>query len=329
MRLQDIYNSIKYELKEVESVLDTSLKKSERQFIQNMGNFLLEEPGKRIRPALLILSAKATLNGSESLYSSGQLIGLASAVELIHMASLIHDDIIDRAKLRHNRPTVNFKWGEDISIALGDYLYAVAFGLISQCRDGNILQCISSAVRAMCEGELLQVWERRNIDLPESEYLFMIKKKTASLFSACCQVGVLMSGSHNIIKEMEDYGTNLGIAFQIIDDYLDLMGEEKKLGKDSGQDIRRGEITLPMLKLREYLSEDERRELKARIDGSLFQRIRNKVLEYKIDSTTREITMSFITTAKDRLSILPDSTYKESLLTLADFIVERGFNDKC
>ena len=330
--LKEIYDPIKKELKEVGQVLEASLMRSKNQSILKMTRFLLESPGKRIRSAMVILSAKASFNHQPQT-SSDHLIKIASAIELIHMASLIHDDVIDRASLRRNRPTVNSRWGQDVSITLGDYLYSVAFELISDCGSPDIISCISSATKAMCEGELLQVCERDNLNLLKERYIVIVKKKTASLFAASCQAGSLISCTHkprqNALKE---YGLNFGIAFQIVDDYLDLVGDEESLGKRTGQDIRAGEITLPILNLWESISREEKNRLKILLASSkekeALRRIKKRLFDSRAAVKTKKTVFSFINSAKEKIAILSHSTYKDSLLNLADFIMERGFNDK-
>lgn len=331
MELDQIYRPIKKELEEMEEVLETSLTRSKNQSILKMSRFLLKFPGKRIRPALAILSAKAALNRQTTALNH-QLIKIASAIELIQMASLIHDDVIDHSHLRHNKLTINRRWGEDVAIALGDYLYSVASELISTCDNMEVLQCISLATKTMCEGELLQVCERDNLDLLKKQYIIIVKKKTATLFAASCQAGTLISNCRKPLRSaLKEYGLNFGIAFQISDDYLDLVGEEGKTGKTPGQDIRAGEITLPILNLWESLSRKERKEIEALLTSEkaneALPRIRERLFDSGAAAKTKETASSFINSAKKKINILSYSPYKESLLNLADFIIENGFND--
>jgi octaprenyl-diphosphate synthase len=180
MELRQILWPIEKDLSKVKEILRTSLGDSRNPSISKICHYLLESGGKRLRPALVLLSAKASR--ADSIVNHG-LIKLAAAIELIHISSLIHDDIIDAASLRHNRPTINAQWGQDVSIALGDYLYSIAFGLISEFGNLDVLKCISSGMRSMCEGELLQVCERDNLDLLKERYILIVKKKTAALFA--------------------------------------------------------------------------------------------------------------------------------------------------
>lgn len=325
MDLNQIYRPIKEELNYVEEVLETSLRESNNESVLKVNNFLLESGGKRLRPALVILSTKATL-GQKPKTINRQLIKIASAIELIHMASLIHDDIIDHAALRHNKPTINSRWGQDVSIALGDYLYSLAFKLISSCSNTDILDCISSATKSMCEGELVQVCERDNLDLLKERYIVMIKKKTAALFAASCQAGAIISHCRKPVQSaLKEYGLNFGIVFQIIDDYLDVVGEREKIGKHPGQDIYMGEVTLPILNLLDSVNEDEREIIKRLLrskakDG--LRKIRKRFFNSDALLRTKKDTLSYINLAKERLKVLPQSDYRKGLFDLADFILQ-------
>ncbi len=331
MQLREIYQPVEKELLEVEQILKASLQSSRYKSILEATSYLLDAKGKRLRPTLVLLSARASQGQSSVSHKS--VTSIAAAVELIHMASLIHDDVIDRAHLRYNKPTVNSKWGSDTSIALGDYLYSVAFELISQCGNKQILECISSATRAMCEGELLQVCERDNLDLLKERYFVIVKKKTASLFVASCHIGTLVSNRpKRLQKALKGYGLNFGIAFQIIDDYLDLVGEEKITGKAPGQDIRVGEATLPLLNLWESVSSKNREELEMlltkRKDRETLRDIRQLLSDSGAIDKTKEEIFSCIDLAKKNLEILPGSPYKDSLIDLADFVYKRGFDGR-
>lgn len=325
MDLNQIYQPIKEELNYVEELLETSLRESNNESILKVNNFLLESGGKRLRPALVILSTKATLR-QKSKYINHQLIKIASAIELIHMASLIHDDVIDHARLRHNKPTVNSKWGSDVSIALGDYLYSIAFELISACGNADILECISSATKSLCEGELVQVLERDNLDLLKERYIVMVKKKTAALFAASCRAGAIVSQAQKPVQSaLKEYGLNFGIAFQIVDDCLDLIGKSKDLGKSPGADFRMGELTLPVLNLFSC-SKDKNRILsliRQPQRKEAFKEIRESFINSSALLKTKEDVSFYIQKAKKNLKFCPDSEYRSSLEGLADFVNER------
>lgn len=323
MDLSHIYRPIEKELEAVEQVLKMSLKETKHSSILEVTHYLLGAKGKRIRPALVILSTKA----SQKLeVNSDQLPKIAAAVELIHTASLIHDDVIDHASLRHNQPTINSKWGQDVSIALGDYLYSEAFRLISDCSNSDVIRCISCATKGMCEGELLQVCERDNMDLLKKRYMLIVKKKTAALFAASCQTGTMLSHCRQPIQEaFRDYGLNFGIAFQIADDCLDLIGEERHLGKTPGTDFKMGELTLPLLNLVAQ-SKDKKRliSLLTRQNSfEAFKDLRLRFIHSQAFTKTKEDISYYLKKARARLNTLSDSPFKQSLFSLADFIIRR------
>ncbi|MEE8317825.1 MAG: polyprenyl synthetase family protein [Candidatus Omnitrophota bacterium] len=328
MQLREIYKPIEKELRDVEKLLKDSLNNSRNRSISRICNYLLEGKGKRLRPALVLLSGKAS---ADSILTNPMLVKIAAGIELIHAASLIHDDVIDHSHLRHNKPTVNSKWGEDVSIALGDYLYSVAYELISQCGNIDILQCISSATKAMCEGELLQVSERDNLDLLKRRYIVIVKKKTASLFVASCHAGGLISNTQRSLQDaLKAYGLNFGIGFQIRDDYLDIVSKEKRLGKKPGQDIDVGEMTLPLLNLLGSVPSYERGELKkilvsSKKDKTSLKMIRSRLLRSGAAQKTRQQVSSYMARAKRNLERLPDTAFKRSLADLTDCMVEGNF----
>jgi octaprenyl-diphosphate synthase len=324
-RLKEIYRPIEKELKEVEEALQVALSRTKNQSILRINRFLLGKSGKKIRPALVILSAKA-VSREYSPSVKSQLIKIASAIELIHNASLIHDDVIDHAVLRHNRPNINSKWGQDVSIAVGDYLYSKAFELVAFCNNMDILSCISQATRLMCEGELIQVCERDNISLLKERYLLIVKNKTASLFAASCQSGAAISNCQKPVQQaFKAYGSNIGIAFQITDDYLDLMGNPKDLGKSPGADFKMGEITLPVLNLLSQTRDKNRliSLFKARDQQRAYMEIKQRFSDSQARHTTKEEIYSYIRKAKRALHGLEDSCFKQSLSDLAEYIVHR------
>lgn len=328
MKLTQIYRPIEKELIDVEQVLKIRLKSSRHKSILEINNYLLDAGGKRLRPALVLLSAKASQG--QSAISHKSLVSIAAAIELIHMASLIHDDVIDHAILRHNKPTINCRWDNEVSIAFGDYLYAVAFELISTCGNTDILQCISSATKAMCEGELLQICERDNLNLLKARYFVIIKKKTAALFAASCQAGALTSNPGKPLpRNLKEYGLNFGIGFQIIDDYLDLVGREELLGKTTGADLRVGELTLPVLYLLDKADTKESEKIKKLLslcsqDKGAFNELRKRLANSSAGLKAKKEARFYTGKAKDQLKGLDKSLPKRSLLDLADYIVSRS-----
>lgn len=318
MELEQIYQPIKEELRRVEEVLEASLGKTRNKSILELNRFLLESAGKRVRPALVILSARATL-GHHPTAINYRLTKVASAIELIHMASLIHDDVIDHASIRHNKPSVNYKWGNEVSIALGDYLYSKAFELIADCKNTEVLCCLAQAMAAMCEGELIQVKERDNLELKKRQYLVIVKKKTASLMASCCRAGVVSVKGEFIYKEaLTNYGLNFGIAFQIMDDYLDLTSNPQELGKPTGLDLAMGELTLPFL----FLTTSQRKRLLEENKDLDF--IRQSLDRLGVLIKTRKFIDDYLARAKDSLKVCHDSEYRNSLEGLTDFVNQRA-----
>jgi octaprenyl-diphosphate synthase len=328
VNLRDVYEPIADDLKTVEDLLRTSLRESTNRSISEMSGFLLESAGKRIRPALVILSERATSAGDKDTCSHRELTEIATAVELIHIASLIHDDVLDKATMRHTRPSINAKYGDGISIALGDYIYSKALQLIANCGNPDVFACISEAISVMCEGELTHVCQRGNLDMSKSRYIAIAKDKTASLFAACCHAGaVLGNHSRTVHRALKEFGRNFGVAFQIIDDCKDVLGEESELGKCPGQDMIAGDITLPMLILSEVVSQDEREEIKNMLgagnDKDNLKRLKTMLVDSNALSKTCEVVMSYLSTAKEHLNSLADSVYKESLGRLVDYTTLR------
>lgn len=332
MKLEEIYQPIADDLKSMDFILESSVRESKNQSIQAMSSSLLKSGGKKLRPALVILSEKAASAGKSSSCKNDELIMLASAVELIHLASLIHDDVLDGATMRRSKPSINSELGDDISIIFGDYIYSKAFDLIGKCRNPDVFECISKAIHSMCEGELIQVYQRGNLDLSKESYITIVRKKTASLLAACCHAGSIL-GNHNqdVRETLKGFGLNFGIAFQIIDDCKDLICEQRKIGKHPGQDMIAGDMTLPLLDLLEAVGKTERQEIKkifkSKIDQRRLEKIREMFLGSNAFSMTKQTAFYYINQAKSQLDRLESSDYKRSLEHLTDYIIpETLFN---
>jgi octaprenyl-diphosphate synthase len=273
----------------------------------------------------VILSEKAASANGKSSCDQDELIRLATAVELIHIASLIHDDILDGASLRRSRPSINAKLGDNISIVLGDYIYTKALELIGKCRNPDVFECICQAIHVMCEGELVQVCQRGNLGLSKENYITIVRKKTASLFAASCHAGTILGNHSQIIQTtLKKFGLNFGIAFQIIDDFKDIVSEERILGKHPGQDVATGDMTLALLHLLEAVGPTERSEIKrileSAIDKHSLKKIKEMFVGTKALNSTQETALYYIGRAKHELNELKDSDYKRSLGYLTDHI---------
>ena len=321
--LNEIYSPIEKELSRFNEVLKKELVSGD-ELIHAIHQHLLKMTGKFLRPALLILASK-TENEHQN---SDRVTRLAVAVELIHTATLVHDDIIDNSELRRSQPSVYFKWGREISIVSGDYLYAKAFLILAGLRDLWVNEAFAACAHVMCEGEMKQIEKRNHFALSEEDYFKIIHKKTAALFQAASMGGAYFSGADmEIVQKMGEYGFHLGMAFQIVDDCLDITGETELLGKTAGLDILKNDITLPVLYLFQELGPDEKecllRDLK-NAEGSLFPRIKKMALENKVLDRAMSRAREHAQKALDSLRPVKNSVYKESLIQLVDHCVERN-----
>lgn len=320
--LNDVYNHIQAELGRVEESLKI-FSASPNRLISEISNYLFQKKGKRIRPALLILCSRL-LN-----YQGEEHIFMAALVEFIHTASLIHDDIIDNAGLRRGRDSVHARWGPNISVLLGDYLYIRTIGLSQESAHPEIIRILTDVSARMIEGELTEYHLSGNLETAEQDYIDIIDKKTASLFSAACQIGAIMSrATREQERRLVDYGRNLGLAFQVTDDLLDFQGEEKRLGKPVLSDLSEGRITLPLIyALRHDGSESrerlrtllEKKKLDRRAKGEILDIIKaNGALDYghrKAEEFSRR--------AREVVSGFPESTHRDALSLLAEFVLNR------
>ncbi|MEW6095804.1 MAG: polyprenyl synthetase family protein [bacterium] len=311
----DFLKVINEELKMVEAGLNENVS-SDIEFLFNSASYILKAGGKRLRPALLLLSSKAcNFNGNN------RGINLACALELIHTATLIHDDVIDEADLRRNRQTLNSKYDNKLSVLLGDYLYSRAIFLVIADGDKKIMEEVVSTVSQICEGEILQTLKTNSLP-QEHEYLNMINKKTASFFSSCCKIGGLIeSAPHQMVDSLASYGLNLGIAFQIADDILDLISDETKTGKSTKNDLLNGKFTLPIIYSAGYSTPSE---IKTLINGSSREEILKLIEKYGGLEYSQNKVENYVNSAKENLNLLNNSQYKEALIELADYTGRRG-----
>jgi octaprenyl-diphosphate synthase len=277
--------------------------------------------GKRLRPMLLLLSA-STVGRIDSSHKI-----LAAVVEMIHSATLVHDDVLDEAETRRHVATVNSRWNNETSVLFGDYLFTHAFRLASTLETTHACQAIGSATNIICEGELSQIRERGNFDLGEEKYLQIINGKTAELCAVCCLLGANYAGGNaQAIEALESYGRNLGVAFQIADDLLDILGSESETGKSLGTDFVKQKLTLPLIRLLEQADESDAvriRELLSVPDAKSWKRLlaylsASDALEY-----TRAKAQQFATAACECLAGIPNSPAKRILAEIAEFSTQR------
>tara|TARA_Y200000002_G_scaffold244146_1_gene201993 strand:- start:844 stop:1857 length:1014 start_codon:yes stop_codon:yes gene_type:complete len=321
----ELKNLLSKKLIKVESVINLRLK-SEVNLIQKMSDHHLQSGGKRLRALLTLGSAK--LSG----YLLGERdINLAACVELIHSATLLHDDVIDESSLRRGIKTTNSVWGNQSSILVGDYLLSRCFEIMVEDGDLEILKLLSSTSAKIAQGEVLQLQHKGEADLLEDTYIDIINLKTASLFSAATKTGACLAGSNDKEKRaLESYGKNLGLAFQIADDALDYYGKDKFFGKEIGKDFFEGKVTLPLIIVFQKGNDEERNYLidvlqKEKRTEDDFSETLALIYKYKAIEASMKRAEYFVNVSYDSLGIFPDSDDKKILQNLTSFSLNRSF----
>jgi octaprenyl-diphosphate synthase len=317
----DLYGPIARDLDEVERVLGHVLD-SRRPAVTRLVAHLANYRGKRLRPALLLLTARACGRVTPAHHTLG------AVVEMIHTATLVHDDVLDDAAVRRHAPTVNAGWGNQASILLGDFLFTHAFHLSSTLGDVRACRLIGEATNRVCEGELQQVCERGNLALTEEAYFDIIDAKTAELTACCCRLGALFSGMpEGVVEALARYGRWLGVAFQIADDLLDLVGEERTAGKSLGTDLEQQKLTLPLIRLLERAPT----ELAARLRQLLRspgnhkrEALRSHLADGDALDYARRRAEEFAAKARAELDCLPPSECRAILESLTSRVVHRS-----
>ena len=318
-----IFNLINTELALVEEEFERQAR-SNIQVIAYLGDYLRESGGKRVRPALTLLAVYA-VGGDASRYNA---VRMATVMEFLHTATLVHDDVIDNAEMRRNRPSINSRFGNQTAVLMGDWLYMSAFETSLAERSLPVLDILTAVTRKMTEGELLQLTLLGRTDISEEQYFDVLERKTAYLFSACCEIGAILGGaSGDEQAALREYGMKLGTAFQLVDDLLDFTATDEVLGKPVGLDLVEGKLTLPLI----YLLEEEPR-LAARVqsvmrEGNYKQVTRDELLE-AVESTgamerARRRAFEFASEARNALDRLPDSEYCDALRSIPTYIIER------
>lgn len=297
-----------------------SILESDTALVREVGGYVRSTQGKRLRPMLTVLTARACG------YRGTDHCKVATALELVHTATLLHDDVIDKAPLRRGLPTVNAKWGDDVAILIADYLYANAFKLAMESLPPAVLSLVCQVTAQMCEGEMFQI-EKRDALLTRDDYLRIVRNKTAYLFSACAGLGAALAGIEGEkAQRLALFGLNFGIAFQITDDTLDMVAPDEDLGKLHGTDIRNGKQTLPLIHALEAADPADREDLWACWNnGRDPERIMRHVNKYRGVEKALEEARAFAALAKSQLDWLPPSRDAEFCLRLSDYVVQRSF----
>jgi octaprenyl-diphosphate synthase len=318
-----IFAPISAELQLVEEEFERQAR-SNIQVIAYIGDHLRRSGGKRVRPALTILSNHA-VGGDGSNQSS---IRMATVMEFLHTATLVHDDVIDKADTRRNRPSINSEFGNQTAVLMGDWLYMSAFETSLAERSLAILDILTAVTRKMTEGELLQLTLLGRTDVTEEQYFDVIARKTAYLFSACCEIGALLGGATPEQQiAMRDYGMSLGVSFQLIDDLLDFTSSEDVLGKPAGADLIEGKVSLPLIFLLQR--EPEMRSLiQTVISEAAYQTVSRETLLQSLERTgslqmTLQRAIEYAGAALSSLDCLKDSVHKQALSSIPGYIVER------
>src|SRR5579884_3562481 len=291
--------------------------------ITTINQYLQAGGGKRLRPALLLLCTRLFGPSTECARQ------LAAVVEMIHTATLVHDDVIDIAKSRRGRPASNVVWGNHISVLAGDWLYMQAFQLAMRDRNFHILDILIGLTQMMVEGELLQLERLHRIDITEADYMELVDRKTASLFSACACLGGIAGGADEALEsQLGEFAWNLGMAFQLVDDILDFTSTEKILGKPAGNDLREGKVTLPVVYALEAASEEERQAVETVLADGSYERVPFmhilKALD-RHDAITRayDRAHAFTDKAQALIATFPESRAQHALQAIVELVTER------
>ena len=332
MSLSQIYAPIQQDLTRTDSLFEEVLS-TDNEFVLDMVRYLGETQGKKVRAALCLLSFRACLSAQAQATTDqyNQSLMCSEAVELIHNATLVHDDVIDASDTRRGRKTLNYRWGNEITVLMGDFIFARVFGLLARHVSPTVIQVISVATDRLCEGEIQEVRARFLVTQNEAEYYDIIEKKTAALMAVACEAGAMLAGDDpEQRRRLREYGLKVGVAFQVADDLLDLTAPEAKLGKPNGHDIKEGKFTLPLLHALKVCSREERSRVQ---EVLLKQDLAPHDMEYVMGfirqhggiQYAQKTAETLVAEAKELLMGLPDSSARASLLGMADYIIQRDF----
>ncbi|MGE0479996.1 MAG: polyprenyl synthetase family protein [Phycisphaerae bacterium] len=318
--LDELYRSIAPDVARAEQIFRDELE-SDQPFINELCQHVAQYHGKRVRPALVLLSGQAcgVLKPAHHV--------LAAVVEMVHIATLVHDDVLDEADIRRRVATVNRLWGNERAVLLGDYLISHAFHLCSSLDSQYASRLIGRTTNTVCEGEMMQCANRDNFDLSEAGYFDIITRKTAVLLGVCCRLGARYAGAdESVCARMDLFGESLGVAFQIVDDLIDLLGDEAEAGKSLGRDVEKGKLTLPLIHYLRTARDDERAAMLTLLRADDPQRYRqiarllqqSESIDYAQDAAFRRINQ-----ALQALGELPPGDAKSSLTAMAEFVLIR------
>ncbi|MES1258882.1 MAG: polyprenyl synthetase family protein [Acidobacteriota bacterium] len=318
----EIFDLVREDLQRVEKAIDLEAVASV-ETVTTIGKYLQQSGGKRLRPALLLLCARFAGGGGKT------VIQLGAVVEMLHAATLVHDDVIDVAQTRRGRPSANVQWGNHTCVLAGDWLYMQAFQVALRERNFHVLDLLIGLTQMMVEGELIQLDRIGRIGITEADCMELVDRKTACLFSACAKLGAVAAGADTIMEEkLGEFAWNLGMAFQLIDDMLDFTSREATLGKPVGGDLKEGKVTLPLVYALEIATAAERRPVEEVLADRSYQSfpfadILAMVERHGGIQRTRERAQQFTDRARQIVAEFPDNPYQRALFTLTDLVTER------
>jgi octaprenyl-diphosphate synthase len=319
---RDIFDLVKDDLERVEHEISLESVASV-DAVTTIASYLQAGGGKRLRPILVLLASRLVGNVTDG------SIRMAAVVEMIHAATLVHDDVIDVAKTRRGRPSSNTIWGNHTCVLAGDWLYMQAFQMALRERNFHVLDLLIALTQLMVEGELLQLELIGKVNISEADYMELVDRKTASLFSACARLGAIMGGADDATEaRLGEFAWNLGIAFQLVDDVLDFTSHEKVLGKPVGSDLREGKVTLPLIYALEQAPEEERRMVDAVLrdsnyDDVPFSKVLHMIERRRGFERVRERAQAFTDKARSIVTEFPDSPYQRAMTALTDLVTDR------
>ncbi|MDC3361190.1 polyprenyl synthetase family protein [Candidatus Thioglobus sp.] len=317
----EIHALMKSDLVMMDEILVNRLD-SNVDLISQMSQYIINSGGKRIRPLLLLLCARATN------YKGDYHHSMAVVIELIHTATLLHDDVVDSSSVRRGHETANELWGNAPSVLVGDFLYSRAFEIMVEPNSMQIMKILSKATNQISEGEVLQLLSIKNANVSQTEYFEVIERKTACLFKAACQIaGILAESNKNVISGLGSFGMHLGNAFQIIDDTLDYESNSSVIGKEVGDDLSEGKVTLPMIYALKNTKGSEKATLSNAIinaDSSNIDNIINILLSVNAFEYSRKVAKNESTKALKFLEVIPNSEYRSALQLLCELSLDRN-----
>lgn len=292
-------------------------------FVEKVVEYVINNGGKRLRPILAILSAHLTG------YSGDASIKLGAAIEFMHTASLLHDDVIDNAAIRRGRASINSKWGNHVSVLVGDFLYCRAMDVLVRHGDLKVLRVVTDAMTLTTEGEILEILKSNDLKINEDDYLRIVHGKTAALIGAACQTGAILGRvSEEFEQSLRKFGLNIGIAFQLMDDVLDYMVPSELLGKTNGTDLREGKLTLPLIMILRRCDDAERDIITNALiaddlNPELLKQVKTLLDKYDGIRMTQKLAETYIEKARHNLKPFKPSLVKDTLLAMADYVLTR------